>query len=103
MVVMDHMDWFDSSNVSVLEPLFLVLDLTDAYVAQTGDCPLDAEIAQMHRVLSKGGAVYWRSAARKPWYIANFVKQGFEVEALGIRRPGEGPIDRVNMVGAPVV
>ncbi|GJE99974.1 related to Betaine lipid synthase [Phanerochaete sordida] len=77
MVVMDHMDWFDP-NVAT-------------------HCPLDAEIAQMHRALAKGGAVYWRSAAREPWYIRNFVDKGFLVEALGIRRPGEGPIDRVNM------
>ena len=61
-------------------------------------CPLDAEIVQMHRVLSEGGAVYWRSAAKEPWYIFNFVKKGFKVEALSIRRSEIGPIDRVNMV-----
>lgn len=34
-------------------------------------------------------------------YIANFVKRGFQVEALGIRESGEEPIDRVNMVRLP--
>ncbi|PSR97105.1 hypothetical protein PHLCEN_2v4386 [Hermanssonia centrifuga] len=81
-------------------------------------CQLDAEIAQMHRVLSKGGAVYWRSAAKRPWYdhlhclitrgslnvdylgryIAHFSSSSFVVEALAIRQTGQGPIDRVNMV-----
>ncbi|KAF7798762.1 hypothetical protein EIP86_009987 [Pleurotus ostreatoroseus] len=77
MVVMDHMDWFDPE-------------------AEDGS-ELDVEIAQMHRVLSKGGAVFWRSAAKKPWYIASFAKQGFQVEALAIRQPGNELIDRVNM------
>ncbi|KIP07889.1 hypothetical protein PHLGIDRAFT_510955 [Phlebiopsis gigantea 11061_1 CR5-6] len=78
MVVMDHMDWFDPGAGP--------------------DCALDAEIDQMHRVLAHGGAVYWRSAARKPWYIENFARKGFRVEPLGIRRHDSKPIDRVNMV-----
>ncbi|KAI0084521.1 hypothetical protein BDY19DRAFT_1060226 [Irpex rosettiformis] len=77
MVVMDHMDWFDPKAGS--------------------DCGLEVEIAQMRRVLVKGGAVYWRSAARKPWYISKFTKNGFYVEALGIREANGEPIDRVNM------
>ncbi|EKM51071.1 uncharacterized protein PHACADRAFT_165696 [Phanerochaete carnosa HHB-10118-sp] len=81
MVVMDHMDWFDLNDPS----------------SQGPGCPVDAEISQMHRALSEGGAVYWRSAAREPWYIKNFVNKGFEVEALGIRQHGGAPIDRVNM------
>ncbi|KAI0699007.1 hypothetical protein BC835DRAFT_1268331, partial [Cytidiella melzeri] len=77
MVVMDHMDWFDPKAGS--------------------DSMLEVEIAQMRRVLAKGGAVYWRSAAKKPWYIQKFTKNGFYVEALGIRASSEEPIDRVNM------
>ncbi|KAJ3558112.1 hypothetical protein NM688_g1112 [Phlebia brevispora] len=77
MVVMDHMDWFDPD------------------AGEGGE--LDVEIEQMHRVLTKGGAVYWRSAAKKPWYIAHFARHGFSVEALAIRQSGLEPIDRVNM------
>lgn len=76
----------------------------------------------MRRALVKGGAVYWRSAARRPWYarisngrgspklsptvdryIARFEELGFRVEALAIRQPGcREPIDRVNMVCRPI-
>ncbi|KAI0338707.1 hypothetical protein BDW22DRAFT_1415383 [Trametopsis cervina] len=77
MVVMDHMDWFMPKDSS--------------------DCGLEVEIAQMRRVLAKGGAVYWRSAAKKPWYIQKFAKNGFFVEPLGIRESRDEPIDRVNM------
>ncbi len=77
----------------------------------------------MRRVLAKGGAVFWRSAAKKPWYvsystliqsgrwtcltnapigdyryISKFTKNGFYVEALSIREGNVEPIDRVNMV-----
>ena len=80
----------------------------------------------MRRVLTKGGAVFWRSASKKPWYVTRslftlpssfsfslivnceltiyryinkFIKNGFQVEALAIRESGtKEPIDRVNMV-----
>lgn len=45
-VIMDHLDWF----------------------AQ-GSAELDDEIANFHRVLSKGGFVLLRSAAKQPWYM----------------------------------
>jgi betaine lipid synthase len=52
----------------------------------------------MHRVLACGGSVFWRSAARKPWYIQRFKHHGFRVTALAIRQPGaKVPIDNVNM------
>ncbi|CAO3633981.1 unnamed protein product [Cunninghamella blakesleeana] len=74
LVVMDHMDWFDPKSHDEL---------------------LD-EIKQMNRTLQVGGHVYWRSAGTKPWYNRLFEENGFKVEALGVRTPGE-VIDRVNM------
>lgn len=71
MVVMDHMDWFDPDAVRAFV-LVLILDAfierRCALVSQEEGSELDVEIEQMHRVLAKGGAVYWRSAAKKPWY-----------------------------------
>jgi betaine lipid synthase len=59
---------------------------------------LDDEIGHMHRVLARSGSVFWRSAARKPWYIANFKSYGFRVTPLAIRHTNaSAPIDRVNM------
>ncbi|KAI8342548.1 hypothetical protein BC941DRAFT_459195 [Chlamydoabsidia padenii] len=74
LVVMDHMDWFDPKNHD----------------------ELDQEIQQMARVLMPGGHVYWRSAGTKPWYNRIFEENGFIVEPLGVRQPGQA-IDRVNM------
>lgn len=42
---MDHLDWFSPGSKDV-----------------------DDEVDQFYRVLSPGGFVLWRSAARKPWY-----------------------------------
>jgi betaine lipid synthase len=44
-VIMDHLDWFSPGSKDV-----------------------DDEVDQFYRVLSPGGFVLWRSAARKPWY-----------------------------------
>lgn len=74
LVVMDHMDWFDPNGCQELEN----------------------EIMEMKRVLQPGGQVYWRSAGTRPWYNELFMKYGFTVEPLAIRRPGQ-VIDRVNM------
>lgn len=74
LVVMDHMDWFDPKSCD----------------------ELNSEIMEMKRALQSGGQVYWRSAGTKPWYNELFIKHGFNVEALGIRRPNQS-IDRVNM------
>ncbi|KAL1915078.1 uncharacterized protein VTP21DRAFT_7559 [Calcarisporiella thermophila] len=72
-VLMDHMDWFD-------EPA------------------AEAEIASVARTIKPGGAVYWRSAARYPWYNRIFEKNGFTVEPMGIREQGSDiSLDRVNM------
>ncbi|KAI8076787.1 uncharacterized protein BX664DRAFT_367349 [Halteromyces radiatus] len=74
LVVMDHMDWFDPMSHDELVQ----------------------EIKHMARALQPGGQVYWRSAGTKPWYNRLFEQNGFHVEALGVRKPGES-IDRVNM------
>lgn len=74
LVVMDHMDWFDPASCQ----------------------ELDDEIMEMKRALQSGGQVYWRSAGTQPWYNELFIKHGFQIEPLGIRRSGCA-IDRVNM------
>ncbi|KAG2364762.1 hypothetical protein BDR07DRAFT_1607868 [Suillus spraguei] len=73
-VIMDHLDWFSPDSKDV-----------------------DDEVDQFYRVLSPGGFVLWRSAARKPWYCDVFERKGFTVTALGVRKGPEAPIDRVNM------
>lgn len=44
-VIMDHLDWFTPGSVD-----------------------LNEEVDEFHRVVAPGGFVFWRSAARKPWY-----------------------------------
>ncbi|KAJ7783043.1 hypothetical protein B0H16DRAFT_1658444 [Mycena metata] len=73
-LIMDHLDWF-----------------------APGSADIDEEVAELHRVLAPGGFVFWRSAARQPWYNVNFERRGFEVTALGVRKGSEAAIDRVNM------
>jgi hypothetical protein len=51
---------------------------------------------ELHRVLAPGGMVFWRSAAKYPWYNAVFERSGFKLEALGMRTGPEKAIDRVN-------
>lgn len=89
---MDHLDWFTPGSEDV-----------------------DQEIEEFHRVLTAGGFVLWRSAAKKPWYnevyaylallfgnvrtddCIRFERKGFNVVALAIREGPKVPIDRVNM------
>lgn len=73
-VIMDHLDWFSPGSKDV-----------------------DDEVDQFYRVLSPGGFILWRSAARKPWYCDVFERKGFTVTALGVRKGPEVPLDRVNM------
>ncbi|KAF8868676.1 hypothetical protein CPB85DRAFT_1362260 [Mucidula mucida] len=74
MHLMDHLDWFSP-------------DATE----------IDDEIKQVHRVLTRDGAVFWRSAAKKPWYNARFERLGFKVMALSVRQGTEVALDMVNM------
>lgn len=76
-VLMDHLDWFSPDTPSS------AASLTD-------------EVTQLARVLLPGSAVFWRSAAKKPWYCVEFEKAGFELECLGVRGDGKA-IDQVNM------
>ncbi|KAJ1780429.1 hypothetical protein LPJ54_000102 [Coemansia sp. RSA 1824] len=72
-VIMDHMDWCTSDEA-------------------------DAEIDALKTALKQGGFVLWRSAARIPWYVANFKALGFKVEAISVRQPNtQTALDRVNM------
>lgn len=71
---MDHLDWFDPGSPEVTE-----------------------EVAQLKRVLKPGCAVFWRSAARKPWYCDVFAQAGFELVCVDVRTGPERAIDRVNM------
>ncbi|KAG8722187.1 hypothetical protein FRC08_005936 [Ceratobasidium sp. 394] len=73
-IIMDHLDWFDPGSPAVTE-----------------------EVAQLARVLLPGRAVFWRSAARKPWYCEVFEQVGFVVKPVDIRTGPERAIDRVNM------
>ena len=41
--------------------------------------------------------MFWRSAARHPWYNGVFERAGFNIEVLGMREGPRKAIDRVNM------
>jgi betaine lipid synthase len=41
--------------------------------------------------------VFWRSAARHPWYNDVFERAGFNIEVFGMRDEPRKAIDRVNM------
>lgn len=58
---------------------------------------VDEEVAELHRALAPGGMVFWRSAAKYPWYNEVFERAGFKLVPLGIRTGPEKAIDRVNM------
>ncbi|KAJ7733754.1 hypothetical protein DFH07DRAFT_132329 [Mycena maculata] len=73
-LIMDHLDWFTPGSTEV-----------------------DGEVSELYRALAPGGSVFWRSAARKPWYNVNFERKGFKVTALGVRQGPDAAIDRVNM------
>ena len=79
-VILDHMDWMDENLVR-------------------------AELKAMSACMVKGGKVFWRSAAREPWYNQVFEDMGFKVNLIH-RRPQHGSpckaheqqlLDRVNM------
>jgi len=73
-IIMDHLDWFDPGSEAARD-----------------------EIAALWNALATGGMVFWRSAARQPWYNEMFKEQGFELKPLGVRAGPEKSIDRVNM------
>lgn len=71
---MDHLDWFTPDSKDVVN-----------------------EVGQLARVTTPGGFVFWRSAARYPWYNKVFEYSGFRVEPIGIRQGSKIPLDKVNM------
>jgi len=73
-VIMDHLDWFAPGSKDV-----------------------DDEVAELARVVSLGGFVLWRSAARQPWYQDVFRSHGFVVAPIGVRQGPEVALDMVNM------
>ncbi|PPR00108.1 hypothetical protein CVT24_008964 [Panaeolus cyanescens] len=73
-VIMDHLDWFSPGSKEVEE-----------------------EVLELRRVLSGGGFVLLRSAARNPWYNEVFIKAGFRMDVLGMRKGPHRAIDRVNI------
>jgi betaine lipid synthase len=91
-ITMDHMDWYDPVPDSRPAP-----SLTAARVdSDKSISDLDREIVELSRVIARGGIVFWRSAAKVPWYNQRFEKMGFKVEAIHIRETGKS-IDCVNM------
>ncbi|KAJ3336111.1 hypothetical protein HDU93_003642 [Gonapodya sp. JEL0774] len=71
VILMDHLDWFDRD---------MLMD----------------ELTALTPKVKIGGQVFWRSAAKYPWYNSVFEELGYEVKAIQIREKGMC-IDRVNM------
>lgn len=55
-VIMDHLDWFAPGSKDV-----------------------EDEVFELARVVSSGGFVLWRSAARQPWYQEVYVDVTFHL------------------------
>ncbi|PKI85240.1 hypothetical protein MVES1_000948 [Malassezia vespertilionis] len=91
-ILMDHMDWFDPIPPS--RPLPSLEHARDDNEKSISD--LDREVVELARVISPGGAVFWRSAAKHPWYAQRFEAGGFRVTPLQIRGTDRA-IDNVNM------
>lgn len=91
-ILMDHMDWFDPIADSVpLPTLEAARNEDDKSISD-----LDREVVELARVIGPGNAVFWRSAAKYPWYTKRFELAGFRVAPIHIRETGK-PIDNVNM------
>jgi betaine lipid synthase len=91
-ITMDHMDWYDPVPDSKPAPTLEAARVdSDKSISD-----LDREIIELARVIAKGGSVFWRSAAKEPWYNQRFEKMGFAVEAIHVRQT-EKNIDNVGM------
>lgn len=81
-IVMDHQDWF--------------AEIKEGAVFPQPDSYLDAEIALFQKVLKHGGQVWWRSAAKVPWYAKRWELAGFKVTCVSSRE-NRKLLDKVNM------
>jgi betaine lipid synthase len=72
-ILMDHMDWMDWDGIEVRK-----------------------EIVALRNAMKPGGQVMFRSAAKKPWYVAIYEEEGFICHPVAVRENG-GSIDRINM------
>ena len=89
---MDHMDWYDPVPASQPAPtLKQARNDADKSVSD-----LDREIVELARCIAPGGAVFFRSAGRRPWYVQRFELLGFQTRPIHVRETGK-PIDGVNM------
>ena len=91
-ILMDHMDWFDPIPAS--RPLPTLAESHNENDKSVSD--LDREVVELARVIKRDGQVFWRSAAKHPWYTQRFEAAGFRVSPVHIRETGK-PIDNVNM------
>ena len=81
-IVMDHQDWFD------VIPTDAPFPHAQSY--------LDREIELFKHALKPGGEVWWRSAAKMPWYADRWEKAGFQVDRIN-SRDEQRLVDKVNM------
>lgn len=89
---MDHMDWYDPVPASQPAPtLKQARNDADKSISD-----LDREIVELARCIAPGGAVFFRSAGRRPWYVQRFELLGFKTRPIHVRETGK-PIDGVNM------
>ncbi|PWN41282.1 hypothetical protein IE81DRAFT_324662 [Ceraceosorus guamensis] len=91
-ITMDHMDWYDPVKPGTAFPSVKAARRD----ADKSISDLDREIAELARCVAQGGSVYYRSAAKHPWYNERFDRAGFKTSPVHIRETGKS-IDQVNM------
>ncbi len=97
-IVMDHLDWMDPHAADKQIPsLSSVRDDSDKSVSD-----FDREALELKRALKQGGRVMFRSAGKRPWYLARFEALGFKVVNAQVRETGHA-IDAVNMYASAYI
>jgi betaine lipid synthase len=105
-IVMDHQDWFETIDEATPFPTdeeFLHARQQLPCLAHekqpSGVSYLDTEIWLFKQALKPMGQVWFRSAAKRPWYIKRWERAGFTVINKGIRgeTTKDGVLDLVNM------
>lgn len=79
------MDWFDPSPSPRLNPTTTTADTT----TKPTPTAAEAQVIALNKVLKPGGRVFFRSAARRPWYTDLFEKNAFEVKCVALREGGK--------------